>query len=75
MERAGAEGTPVFLIGGKPEVLAQTEQKLRNQCNVNIVGSGMAISGRKIAGRYMSACATAGRNCHCRYGVAAPGKY
>ena len=39
MERAGAEGTPVFLIGGKPEVLAQTEQKLRNQWNVNIVGS------------------------------------
>lgn len=61
MERAGAEGTPVFLIGGKPEVLAQTEQKLRSQWNVNIVGSGMAISGRKIAGRYMSACATAGR--------------
>lgn len=39
MERAGAEGTPVFLIGGKPEVLAQTEQKLRSQWNVNIVGS------------------------------------
>lgn len=39
MARAGAEGTPVFLIGGKPEVLAQTEQKLRRQWNVNIVGS------------------------------------
>ncbi len=25
MQRAGAEGTPVFLVGGKPEVLAQTE--------------------------------------------------
>ena len=25
MERAGAQGTPVFLVGGKPEVLAQTE--------------------------------------------------
>ncbi|WP_370974376.1 lipopolysaccharide N-acetylmannosaminouronosyltransferase [Enterobacter wuhouensis] len=39
MARAGTEGTPVFLIGGKPEVLAQTEQKLRRQWNVNIVGS------------------------------------
>ena len=29
MERAGREGTPVFLIGGKPEILAQTEAKLR----------------------------------------------
>lgn len=73
MERAGAEGTPVFLIGGKPEVLAQTEQKLRNQWNVNIVGSQDGYFRRKIAWRYMSACATAGENCHCRYGVAAPG--
>ncbi|HFZ8996584.1 TPA: lipopolysaccharide N-acetylmannosaminouronosyltransferase [Citrobacter freundii] len=39
MARAGREGTPVFLIGGKPEVLAQTEAKLRAQWNVNIVGS------------------------------------
>jgi UDP-N-acetyl-D-mannosaminouronate:lipid I N-acetyl-D-mannosaminouronosyltransferase len=39
MERAGKEGTPVFLIGGKPEILAETEQKLRSQWNVNIVGS------------------------------------
>lgn len=39
MARAGAEGTPVFLIGGKPEVLAQTEAKLCQQWNVNIVGS------------------------------------
>ena len=30
MARAGKEGTPVFLVGGKPEVLAQTEAKLRN---------------------------------------------
>ena len=37
--RAGADGTPVFLIGGKPEILAQTEQKLRAQWQVNIVGS------------------------------------
>ena len=39
MARAGAQGTPVFLIGGKPEVLAQTEQQLRQRWNVNIVGS------------------------------------
>lgn len=39
MARAGKEGTPVFLVGGKSEVLAQTEAKLRNQWNVNIVGS------------------------------------
>ncbi|WP_313825001.1 lipopolysaccharide N-acetylmannosaminouronosyltransferase [Leclercia sp.] len=39
MARAGADGTPVFLIGGKPEILAQTEQKLRTQWQVNIVGS------------------------------------
>lgn len=39
MARAGAEGTPVFLVGGKPEILAQTEQKLRSQWHVNIVGS------------------------------------
>ncbi|MFS2222526.1 lipopolysaccharide N-acetylmannosaminouronosyltransferase [Pantoea sp. B65] len=39
MERAGREATPVFLIGGKPAILAQTEDKLRRQWNVNIVGS------------------------------------
>lgn len=39
MARAGAENTPVFLIGGKRGVLSQTEQKLRAQWNVNIVGS------------------------------------
>ncbi len=39
MERAGQEGTPVFLVGGKPEILAETESKLREQWNVNIVGS------------------------------------
>ncbi|RJT19530.1 lipopolysaccharide N-acetylmannosaminouronosyltransferase [Buttiauxella izardii] len=39
MQRAGQEGTPVFLIGGKPEILAQTEAKLRGQWQVNIVGS------------------------------------
>lgn len=39
MARAGAQGTAVFLIGGKPEVLAQTEQQLRQRWNVNIVGS------------------------------------
>ena len=39
MVRAGEEGTPVFLVGGKPEVLAQTQATLRAQWNVNIVGS------------------------------------
>ncbi|PHM74843.1 lipopolysaccharide N-acetylmannosaminouronosyltransferase [Xenorhabdus kozodoii] len=39
MERAGREGTPVFLVGGKPDILAQTKRKLRSQWNVNIVGS------------------------------------
>lgn len=39
MEKAGREGTPVFLLGGKPEVLAQTSEKLRHQWQVNIVGS------------------------------------
>ena len=39
MARAGKEGTPVFLVGGKPDVLAQTEAKLRAQWHVNIVGS------------------------------------
>lgn len=39
MQRAGENATPVFLIGGKPDVLAQTEQKLRAQWQVNIVGS------------------------------------
>ncbi|MBV7404785.1 lipopolysaccharide N-acetylmannosaminouronosyltransferase [Enterobacter sp. ENT03] len=39
MARAGKEGTPVFLVGGKPDVLAQTQEKLRAQWQVNIVGS------------------------------------
>lgn len=39
MARAGKTGTPVFLVGGKPEVLTQTEQKLRAQWQVNVVGS------------------------------------
>ena len=38
MQRAGKERTPIFLIGSKPEVLRQTESKLRQQWNVNIVG-------------------------------------
>lgn len=38
MQRAGKEGTPVFLIGAKPEVLAETVEKLR-QWQVNIVGT------------------------------------
>lgn len=39
MARAGAEGTLVFLIGGKPDVLAETTEKLRQQWNVNLVGT------------------------------------
>lgn len=39
MARAGEQGTPVFLLGGKPDVLAQTEAKLRSQWNVNVVGT------------------------------------
>lgn len=39
MARAGRNGTPVFLVGGRADVLAQTVQKLREQWNVNIVGS------------------------------------
>ncbi|WP_391591414.1 lipopolysaccharide N-acetylmannosaminouronosyltransferase [Yersinia rohdei] len=39
MQRAGQQGTPVFLVGGKPDVLAETEAKLRAQWNVNLVGS------------------------------------
>ena len=39
MQRAGQQNTPVFLVGGKPDVLAQTEAKLRAQWCVNLVGS------------------------------------
>ncbi|GKX61086.1 lipopolysaccharide N-acetylmannosaminouronosyltransferase [Leminorella grimontii] len=39
MEKAGEKGIPVFLVGGKPEILAQAEQKLKSQWQVNIVGS------------------------------------
>jgi UDP-N-acetyl-D-mannosaminouronate:lipid I N-acetyl-D-mannosaminouronosyltransferase len=38
MQRAGKEKTPIFLIGSKPAVLRQTEAKLRQKWNVNIVG-------------------------------------
>lgn len=39
MKKAGREGTPVFLVGGKPDVLAQAKEKLRSQWQVNIVDS------------------------------------
>lgn len=39
MERAGRQGTPVFLIGGRQAVLDETCEKLRRQWNVNIVGA------------------------------------
>ncbi|WP_165463393.1 lipopolysaccharide N-acetylmannosaminouronosyltransferase [Atlantibacter sp.] len=38
MARAGQEGTPVFLVGGKPQVLNETVAKLRQQWQVNLVG-------------------------------------
>ncbi|WP_394662052.1 lipopolysaccharide N-acetylmannosaminouronosyltransferase [uncultured Pantoea sp.] len=39
MERAGRTGIPVFLIGGREQVLQETCDKLQRQWNVNIVGS------------------------------------
>ncbi|MFS1538621.1 MAG: lipopolysaccharide N-acetylmannosaminouronosyltransferase [Candidatus Phlomobacter fragariae] len=39
MEIAGKKAVPVFLVGGKSEILKQTENKLRTQWPVNIVGS------------------------------------
>lgn len=39
MEIAGQKAVPVFLVGGKAEILKQTENKLRTQWRVNIVGS------------------------------------
>lgn len=39
MERAGKEGIPVFLVGGSSAVLSETEDRLKQQWNVNIVGS------------------------------------
>ncbi len=38
MARAGQEGTPVFLIGGKPQVLNETASQLRQRWQVNVVG-------------------------------------
>lgn len=73
MARAGAQGTPVFLIGGKPEVLAQTEQQLRQRWNVNIVGSGMVILPLTSVRRYLSVSAIAGEDRHGGDGLAASG--
>ena len=39
MARAGKRRDTGISVGGKPEVLAQPEAKLRNQWNVNIAGS------------------------------------
>lgn len=38
MQRAGQAQTPVYLVGGKPETLRETHDKLINQWQVNIVG-------------------------------------
>lgn len=61
MARAGQNGTPVFLVGGKPEVLAQTEAKLRAQWRVNIVGSRMVILPQSSVRRYLSVFTPAAR--------------
>lgn len=61
MQRAGAEGTPVFLVGGKPEVLAQTESRLRQRWQVNIVGSQDGYFTLSNARHCSNAFATAGR--------------
>lgn len=73
MARAGKEGTPVFLVGGKPEVLAQTE--------ANCGRSGTSILW--VAGRLLYAGAASGaicaypcqrrENCHRRDGIAKTG--
>lgn len=39
MQRAGELGIPVFLVGGQPDVLAQTEAALRRRWGVNVVGA------------------------------------
>ncbi|MBB3324815.1 MULTISPECIES: lipopolysaccharide N-acetylmannosaminouronosyltransferase [Atlantibacter] len=39
MARAGQEGTPVFLVGGKPHVLNETVSQLRQRWQVNVVGA------------------------------------
>lgn len=38
MARAGQEGTPVFLVGGKPQVLNEAANKLRQRWQVDIIG-------------------------------------
>ncbi|QFH69372.1 lipopolysaccharide N-acetylmannosaminouronosyltransferase [Enterobacter sp. E76] len=38
MARAGQVGTPVFLIGGKAQVLSETVSQLRQRWQVNVVG-------------------------------------
>lgn len=61
MERAGVQGTPVFLIGGKSEVLAETQAKLRERWKVNIVGSQDGYFPPISVSSCLSGCATAGR--------------
>ncbi|WP_226574003.1 lipopolysaccharide N-acetylmannosaminouronosyltransferase [Mangrovibacter yixingensis] len=39
MQKAGRSGAPVFLLGGKPDVLQETANKLKDRWNVNIVGT------------------------------------
>ncbi len=72
MQRAGAEGTPVFLVGGKPEVRRRQNPRLRQRWQVNIVGSRDGYFTLSNAGHCSNAFATAGENRHRRDGVAAP---
>lgn len=73
MARAGKEGTPVFLVGGKPEVLAQTEAKLRTQWNVNIVGSRWLLYAGAASGAICAYPCQRRENCHRRDGIAKTG--
>ncbi|VFS36572.1 putative UDP-N-acetyl-D-mannosaminuronic acid transferase [Serratia liquefaciens] len=74
MQRAGAEGTPVFLVGGKPEVLAQTESRLRQRWQVNIVGSQDGYFTPEQRQALFERIRDSGaKNRHRRDGVAAPG--
>lgn len=38
MNKAAIEGTPVYLLGAKPEVVAQTAERLSSEFNTKIVG-------------------------------------
>ncbi len=66
MARAGKEGTPVFLVGGKPEVLAQTEANA-DAVEVNTVGSQTVTLRRSVSAICAYPCQRR-ENCHRRDG-------